>query len=271
MSLAETIISNGSAFARRSGSGSPLMWAFFGDQYIGAAHGVFGIIHMLLHVDAVVRQSSHRRLLVATLDWLLSIRTSRGNWPAVCGEGSDHLVHFCHGAPGAVLTLCKAYEVLGESRFLKAAVDAGEFVWRYGLLRKGPGLCHGIAGNGYVFLTLFRTTNDSQWLARAYHFASTMLRDDIVRASQIPDNPLSLFEGLAGTACFLLDLRLAPEAATFPLFEVGGFSLAAAEGDGSAVSVVPAATSQRRAESETELSLCKAHDWIMIPTASWHN
>ena len=34
--------------------------------------------------------------------------------------------------------------------------EAGELVWKYGLLKKGPGICHGIAGNGYTFLSLRR-------------------------------------------------------------------------------------------------------------------
>jgi len=33
-------------------------------------------------------------------------------------------------------------------------------------LRKGYGLCHGTAGNGYVFLNLYRATNDLKWLHR---------------------------------------------------------------------------------------------------------
>ena len=36
-----------------------------------------------------------------------------------------------------------------------------------GLLKKGYGLCHGIAGNAYVFLELYKTTNDLQWLHRS--------------------------------------------------------------------------------------------------------
>ena len=33
-------------------------------------------------------------------------------------------------------------------RYLKAALDAGEVVYRYGVLKKGFGLCHGVSGNG---------------------------------------------------------------------------------------------------------------------------
>jgi hypothetical protein len=44
---------------------------------------------------------------------------------------------------------------------------AGELTWRAGPLVKGPGLCHGTAGNGYAFLKLFQRTEDDLWLDRA--------------------------------------------------------------------------------------------------------
>ena len=36
-----------------------------------------------------------------------------------------------------------------------------------GFLRKGPGICHGVAGTGYVFLLMYRLTQDKKYLARA--------------------------------------------------------------------------------------------------------
>ena len=53
---------------------------------------------------------------------------------------------------------------------------AGDLCWERGLLRKGPGICHGVAGSGYVFLLLYRLTGDRQQLARAQccaHFLFT--------------------------------------------------------------------------------------------------
>ena len=40
-----------------------------------------------------------------------------------------------------------------------------------GPLRKGAGLCHGTAGNGFAFLKLFERTSDELWLDRARSFA----------------------------------------------------------------------------------------------------
>mmetsp|Transcript_49932 Transcript_49932/g.149138 ORF Transcript_49932/g.149138 Transcript_49932/m.149138 type:complete len:103 (+) Transcript_49932:2-310(+) len=79
-------------------------------------------------------------------------------------------------------------------------------------------------GNGYALLALFRSTGDASWLLRAHFFASQMLADNVVSICRKPDNPLSLFEGLAGTVCFLLDLRTQPSAATLPFFDVAGLT-----------------------------------------------
>ena len=48
---------------------------------------------------------------------------------------------------------------------------AADICWERGLLQKGPGICHGVAGSGYVFLLLYRLTGDRQQLARAHCFA----------------------------------------------------------------------------------------------------
>ncbi len=59
------------------------------------------------------------------------------------------------------------FKVTGNNSYLELAKSAGDVVWERGLLRKGYGLCHGTAGNGYVFLDLYRATNDTKWLHRA--------------------------------------------------------------------------------------------------------
>ena len=53
-----------------------------------------------------------------------------------------------------------AHGVWGQQtdKYLQAARKAGELVWQRGLLKKGPGLCHGVAGNGYTFLHLYKVS-----------------------------------------------------------------------------------------------------------------
>ena len=97
----------------------------------------------------------------------------------------EPLVHWCHGATGAVLLFCKAHQQLsvagrGGPAYLDTARRAGEAVWQRGLLKKGPGACHGVSGSAYALLALHRACPEgperSQWLARAQQFALFMDR-----------------------------------------------------------------------------------------------
>lgn len=54
-----------------------------------------------------------------------------------------------------------------EEKYLKEATDCAEVIWQRGLLRKGYGICHGTAGNGYAFLTLYKLTQEKKYLYRA--------------------------------------------------------------------------------------------------------
>lgn len=104
---------------------------------------------------------------------------------------------WCHGAPGIVATLAP---LLDE----ELAVAGGELTWRAGPLRKGAGLCHGTAGNGYAFLALLARTGDERWLARARAFAMHALAQLEERRSNGRAR-YSLWTGDLGTALFLAD------------------------------------------------------------------
>ena len=49
-------------------------------------------------------------------------------------------------------------------------------MWGRGLLKKGPGACHGVAGSAYALLALYRATQNPMWLHRALQFAQFMQR-----------------------------------------------------------------------------------------------
>lgn len=101
-------------------------------------------------------------------------------------------------------------------------MDAGEVVWKRGLLKR-VGICHGISGNAYVFLSLYRLTGKVEYLYRAKAFAS-FLSD---RAQKLiserkmhgGDRPYSLFEGIGGMAYLFLDMG-EPSEARFPAYEI---------------------------------------------------
>lgn len=58
---------------------------------------------------------------------------------------------------------------------------------------QGVGLCHGMSGNAYAFMSLYRVTKDDLYKERAQQFAQVMA-DHWKELKDIPDAPLSLFE-----------------------------------------------------------------------------
>lgn len=166
---------------------------------------------------------NEKQLIVKTcIDNFLQMQSPDGNFPCVledAGKLEHKLVHWCHGAPGAIYLFIKSYLIFREQKYLDACLRCGDLIWQKGLLRKGPGICHGIAGNGYVFLILYRFTNDPKHLHRASCFADFLTNQIFLREARVPDQPLSLYEGIAGTVCFLTDL-LQPSSAYFPFMDV---------------------------------------------------
>lgn len=129
----------------------PLLYEWHGKRYWGAAHGLAGIMLVLMDLELTPDEVEDVK---GTLHYMIKNHFPSGNYPSSEGNKSDCLVHWCHGAPGIALTLVKAAEVFGDKEFLQAAMEAGEVVWNRGLLKR-VGICHGISGNTYVFLSLY--------------------------------------------------------------------------------------------------------------------
>lgn len=145
---------------------------------------------------------------------------SNGNFSTdTTASRGKRLVHWCHGAPGILPLLVKVYRVSNEPRYLQSARLIADLIWRKGLLRKGPGICHGVAGNGYSFLIMFRQTGETKYWHRALEFARFIVNKQFISDAREPDNPFSLYEGFAGAICFLCDL-MEPERAAFPFMSV---------------------------------------------------
>lgn len=217
--VVSAILNSGLSLSRKERSRSPLMYSWHGKHYVGAAHGIVGIMFMLLQVYPNCKLvASHISEIQNCIDYLLSKQFSSGNFPSSLENESDRLIHWCHGAPGAVYLMLKAYKVFNEQKYLDAATKCGNVVWKRGLLRKGYGICHGVAGNAYVFLALFKETGNQVYLRRAIKFAEWSF-DYGKHNCRTPDRPYSLFEGLAGTLYFWSDL-FEPQMARFPAFEL---------------------------------------------------
>lgn len=206
--------------------GRPLFYSWHGKEYIGAAHGYAGILYMLLEAHKYLNQDQ-LKLIREAINFVQSIRYPSFNYPSSMGSQTDRLVHWCHGAPGVIHMLIKAYEVYQEESLLESALACSDVIWERGLLKKGFSLCHGISGNAYAFLHLYQLTRDRKHLYRAGKFAQFYLEHGH-QVSWRADSPSSLFEGYAGLAYFLSDL-LNPVEAKFPAFQLTTSSPVASE------------------------------------------
>jgi len=186
-------------------------------MYLGAAHGLLGILYVLLQFPEFI-SPEHGIVLENTLDYVIAYK-DHGNY-----KWTDHYhdnkttFHWCHGIPGAVYTLTQAYKTLKKEKYLKEAFSDMELLWEKGLLKKSIGICHGITGNAFAFLHMYKFTKDIRYLQRAEIFAKIAI-DSKYNAHMRPDTPLSLFEGLAGRICFFSDL-LNPTESRFPAYEI---------------------------------------------------
>lgn len=225
--ICESMIQSGREYSRKYKSPCPLMYSYYDTEYLGAAHGLSTILQMIISVPGFLQNDSKAEKDVRTsIDYLLNLQTASGNFPCATDElgrrarsESEELVHWCHGAPGVVYLMAKAYLHWRDDKYLQSCIKCGDIVWTKGLLKKGPGICHGVAGNAYVFLLLYRLTGDRKYLHRAETFARFIFTPEFEKGARTPDNPYSLYEGLAGTACFLADITR-PDEAAFPFLDV---------------------------------------------------
>ena len=112
---------------------------------------------------------------------------------------------------------------------MEAAKRCSDVIWKRGLLKKGYGLCHGVCGNAYAFLAMYKETGDARYLQKAKRFCNFAC-DYGSSGCSTPDRPYSLFEGMSGTVYFLDDMEKILENAEeniqetyFPCYYVSGY------------------------------------------------
>jgi hypothetical protein len=161
-------------------------------RFLGPAHGYAGVVRALANRGEPPP--------LADLGPYLLRDAGLVNWlPADASELDEIRVQWCHGAPGMVATL-------GDLLELELALAGGELTWRAGPLAKGPGLCHGTAGNAYAFLVLHQRTGRELWLERARAFADHAIEQVERGRATVGRGRYSLFTGDIGVALFLRHL-----------------------------------------------------------------
>jgi hypothetical protein len=164
-------------------------------QSLGMAHGFAGNVFALLKAAPLQSKEHQTELMhriIETLHRTALPDRKLLNWPPEIGDTSSKLrVQWCHGAPGIVCALAGAPAQRDLDTLL---LSAGELTWEAGPLRKGAGLCHGTAGNGWAFLKLHKRTRDRKWLERARRFA--------MHAIEQRSGRHGLYEGDLGVALY---------------------------------------------------------------------
>jgi hypothetical protein len=168
-------------------------------RMLGPAHGFAGNVHAL---RGFLADDELRRRIEPVLREHAVWDDDSVNWPPEPGHPPDRM-QWCHGAPGIVATLG---DLLPEDLLLGGA----EQTWRHGPHEKGPGLCHGTAGNGYALLKTYAVTGDGLWLERAHSFAEAALGQLQRRYSLLTGD---IGAALFAQACLDVDAR-------FPILDV---------------------------------------------------
>jgi hypothetical protein len=175
-------------------------------RYIGPGHGFAGNVHVLARgdlLDARRRAELERRSL-ETLRRFVVRDGDLAQWLPTDDPASVSATtrtQWCHGSPGIVTSLAPIGRKNDELTALLVA--GGELTWRAGPLAKGPGLCHGTAGNGYAFLKLLDRTGDERWLERARAFAMHAAHQVERARAEHGRGRYSLWTGDVGAALFL--------------------------------------------------------------------
>ena len=191
--------------ARRDEDG---LWptTLYGNTYRGLTppHGLVGNVGSLLSGGTLLPDDTRETLMRETAAVLARTAVHENglaNWPHPEGRGLESddgqiRLQWCKGAPGTVIA---AAPYLDEELLLAGA----RLTWRAGPHgdEKGPGICHGTAGNGYAFLKTFERTGDELWLERARRFAVHALEQVARRRF----GRYSLFTGDIGAAVYAAD------------------------------------------------------------------
>ncbi|KAI9140244.1 hypothetical protein BKA69DRAFT_1125828 [Paraphysoderma sedebokerense] len=180
---------------------------------VSEAHGVAGILHTLLSCKSYLSDDDLDDIK-DTVEWLLDFQYESGNFPSSVERypSSDKLVQYCHGAPGFVSLLHSAIKLfdseilqIKSKNSLSACLHA---TFTRGVLRKGPGLCHGLSGSLFTFLANYMEYRDDADMYRSSIIAQYILESEkLTRQGElrIPDRPWSLFEGIAGAVWAMID------------------------------------------------------------------
>lgn len=164
-------------------------WIWRGGEYLGAAHGLAGIVTQVVLCDP----SSAKRLEGA-MEELLEQQNEDGSWFVKMKQedkSKGTYVQWCHGSPGVVVSLMALREYFPTLKDrLDTAIEKGrKNIWEKGLLVKESNLCHGISGNMLCFDKAEEREHLMSWAT--YDRTQAGIKDgSVVEATQLTEGLL---------------------------------------------------------------------------------
>ena len=87
------ILYGGQKYSQKNYCRSPLMYEWHDKQYFGAAHGIVGILFILLSAgDKYISSEQLDDLIRPSIDYLIKVMFESGNLPSSKGSERDRLV-----------------------------------------------------------------------------------------------------------------------------------------------------------------------------------
>jgi len=184
---------------------------WWNNHRLGLAHGRAGNYYALLLWSKASGFTLPGWVYPRLTEYALSGRkqTVGLSWPIDERNEKKYMNSWCNGAPGLLHLWTLAYELTGQSLFLETARKTGEYCMNLSDFSFGH-LCCGAAGVSYGFLSLNRVDSEGPWFQQAFRFAEMATTGRLISQYR-----LSLYTGLAGIICLMLDL-VNPERAAQP-------------------------------------------------------
>ena len=175
------------------------------EELLGPAHGTAGIVAGLALRPELLPPERFATSITRAFAATAVREGAHANWPPALHEGLVHRtgtirLQWCHGAPGIVTSRAARPR---EQQLDELLLAGGELTWAAGPLRKGAGLCHGTAGNGFALLKLFTRTGDERWLERARAFGTHAAAQVDATRREHGHGRHTLWTGDLGTALYL--------------------------------------------------------------------
>ena len=190
-------------------------------SYLGIAHGWAGVLYATMlwchtsksDLPISVEQKLFELISLARphplsggCDWGQStkpkISINQAGWPG-----------WCHGTAGFVYLWLLSYKMFNNEKFLEMAIKAGLHTRTHE--RTINNLCCGLTGQAYALLSLYKHTQEVQWLQSARAIGERSIAN---MASHLA-MPYSLYKGHLGIILLAADLEK-PSESCFPLFEM---------------------------------------------------